>query len=158
MDWSGVVLSAVCTHSDGTHSLPLVSKWCDATFLQIWWRNNLEWPESTVILGNVWVNYSFNNFLVFNKKSHCSSWKTTLLSVVVWMLVSGVNHSQGFLMLAQNKHWCWSDLGWFHLVFEMSTRYLLCEGCREDPRNNPVISISCQRTYTNSWCNSHKVN
>ncbi len=35
---------------------PLVSKWCNATFLQIWWRNKLKllhlgWPEGEDILS-----------------------------------------------------------------------------------------------------------
>ncbi len=43
---------------------PLLSKWCNATFLQIWWRNKLiyiGWPEGEFISANLhfWVNYSF---------------------------------------------------------------------------------------------------
>ncbi len=43
--WTGVVWIIVMflsdSHSDGTHSLPLLRHWCNATFLQIWWRNKL---------------------------------------------------------------------------------------------------------------------
>ncbi len=43
--WSGVdyvwIIVMFRSHSDGTHSHPLVSKWCKSTFLQIWWRNKL---------------------------------------------------------------------------------------------------------------------
>ncbi len=44
---------------------PLVSKWRNATFLQIWWRKqthlHLGWPEGEFISANLhfWVNYSF---------------------------------------------------------------------------------------------------
>ncbi len=60
--WTGVVwiivmfLSAVWTHSDGTHSLQRST--CEqsnnATFLQIWWRHKLGWSE-----GKVRVNCNF---------------------------------------------------------------------------------------------------
>ncbi len=122
MDWSGVdycdvFISCLDSHSDGTHSLPLVSKWWNATFLQIWWRNKLisNGLRVRAFPANFWVNYYFNNFLIFKKKSHCSLWKTTFLSVGRWMFVSGVNHSQECLMLAQNEHSCGSDQA-FRLV------------------------------------------
>ncbi len=48
LDWCGLIvdycdvfISCLDSHSDGTHSLPLVIKLCNATFLQIWWRNKL---------------------------------------------------------------------------------------------------------------------
>ncbi len=50
LEWCGLLwcfISCLDSHSDGTHSLtaehPLPSKWCNATFFQIWWRNNLIW-------------------------------------------------------------------------------------------------------------------
>ncbi len=45
---------------------PLVSKWCNATFLQIWWRNKfmLDGLRIRTILVffyiYIWVNYSFD--------------------------------------------------------------------------------------------------
>ncbi len=46
MDWSGVyycdvIISCLDSHSDGTHSLHPLSKRCNATCLQIWWRHKL---------------------------------------------------------------------------------------------------------------------
>ncbi len=34
-----VFISCLDSHSDGTHSLQSIHWWCNATFLQIWWRN-----------------------------------------------------------------------------------------------------------------------
>ncbi len=41
LDYCDVFISCLDSYSDGTHSHPLVSKWLNATFLQIWWRNKL---------------------------------------------------------------------------------------------------------------------
>ncbi len=45
--WTGVVWIIVMflsdSHSDGTHSLPLLRHWCRDTFIQTWWRNKLRW-------------------------------------------------------------------------------------------------------------------
>ncbi len=55
---------------------PLVSKWCNATFLQIWWRNKLiyildDLRVSTFSAKKNWgVNFSFNNYV---------KWHTLLL-------------------------------------------------------------------------------
>ncbi len=42
---------------------PLVSKWCNSTFLQIWWRNKLIYISDDLkgitFSANFWVNYSF---------------------------------------------------------------------------------------------------
>ncbi len=40
---------------------PLLSKWFNATFLQIWWRNKLTWPEGKYIsvTFHFWVNCCF---------------------------------------------------------------------------------------------------
>ncbi len=48
---------------------PLVSKWCNATFLQIWWRNKLIWILNGQRVRtfsenfHFWVNYYFNTAL-----------------------------------------------------------------------------------------------
>ncbi len=48
---------------------PLVSKWCNATFLQTWWRNKLILiSDSLRVSGfstniNFWVNCCFNSYL-----------------------------------------------------------------------------------------------
>ncbi len=72
MDWCGFIvmfLSAVWTL---ILTAPIHFHWWASDgmlhFSKSDEETNLEWPESEVILGNVWVNYSFNNFLVFNKK------------------------------------------------------------------------------------------
>ncbi len=58
------------SHSDGTHSL--LSKWCKATFLQIWWRNKLihilDGLRVSKYLANFYfgVNYTFNIHLKLN--------------------------------------------------------------------------------------------
>ncbi len=41
VDYCDVFISCLDSYSDGTHSHSLVSKWCNATFLQIWWRIKL---------------------------------------------------------------------------------------------------------------------
>ncbi len=52
---------------------PLVSKWCNATLLQIWWRNTLIYilnglrGEYIFKKFSFWVNYSFKVFLTQNK-------------------------------------------------------------------------------------------
>ncbi len=54
--WTGVVWIIVMflsdSHSDGTHSLQRIH-WCNATFLQTWWRHKLELgcPEDEHILS-----------------------------------------------------------------------------------------------------------
>ncbi len=76
--------ASIDSHSDGTHSLqsihwlsfwrlpftaehPLMNKWCDATFLQIWWRNKLilifNGPPDNFVLTHVhfWMNYSLKH-------------------------------------------------------------------------------------------------
>ncbi len=75
MDWSGVdycdvSISCLDSHSDGTHSLQrihcMLSKWCNATFLQIWRRNKFIYILDDLMLSkclanvHFWVNYSFN--------------------------------------------------------------------------------------------------
>ncbi len=83
--WTGVVwitcgllwcfISCLDSHSDGTHSL---SKWCDAKFLQIWWRNKLIYILDGLVVRtfsanlNFWVNYSFK----FCPNSSAFWWKT----------------------------------------------------------------------------------
>ncbi len=66
VDYCDVFISCLDSHSDGTHSLhSFASKWWNATFLQIWWRNkhlHLGWPEDEHIfsimsfLGKLWAN------------------------------------------------------------------------------------------------------
>ncbi len=68
--WTGVLwitcdvfISCLDSHSDGTHSLPLLRHWCRDTFLQIWWRNKLSFITDdlrmSTLSANVqsWVNY-----------------------------------------------------------------------------------------------------
>ncbi len=64
MDWSGVdylwiivmFLAAIRTHSDGTHSQhPLMSKWCNVKFLQIY--TDEETNSSTSWMVWVWVHF-----------------------------------------------------------------------------------------------------
>ncbi len=65
-------LSAVWTHSDGTHSLQSIYywDWCRDTLLQIWWRHKLililEGLKVRTLSANVyfWVNYSFNGTIL----------------------------------------------------------------------------------------------
>ncbi len=72
MDWSGVdycdvFIRCLDSHSDGhpfTAEHLLMSKWWNATSLQIWWRNKLilimdGLKES--IHFHFWLNYSFNS-------------------------------------------------------------------------------------------------
>ncbi len=58
--WTGVLWIIVMflsdSHSDGTHSHPLLRHWCRDTFLQIWWRNKL-----ILILDDLRVN-TFSTF------------------------------------------------------------------------------------------------
>ncbi len=62
--WTGVVWIIVMflsdSHSDGTHSL--LRHWCNATFLQIWWRNYIIYDLRVSTFSanvHIWVNYSF---------------------------------------------------------------------------------------------------
>ncbi len=71
MDWSGVdycdvFISCLDSHSDGTHSHPLLRHWCSDAFLQTWWRNKLILISDELRVNtftahfHFWVNYSFN--------------------------------------------------------------------------------------------------
>ncbi len=77
VDYCDVFISCLDSHSDGTHSLqsnPLVSKWWNATFLQIWARNKLiyilDGPRESKysFLGYLWVKYSY----LKTYKKYCS--------------------------------------------------------------------------------------
>ncbi len=65
---------------------PLVSKWCSATFLQIWWRNKLiyilDGLRMSTFLANVhfWVNYSFLSVW----RSHLNKYKSQ--NVMFWKI------------------------------------------------------------------------
>ncbi len=65
---------------------PLVSKWCSATFLQIWWRNKLiyilDGLRLSTFLANVhfWVNYSFLSVW----RSHLNKYKSQ--NVMFWKI------------------------------------------------------------------------
>ncbi len=74
---------------------PLLRQWCNATFLQIWWRNKLIYILDDLTVsrssanGHFWLNYSFNwsqlDFLLKDKivikvskeisMLNCSNWK-----------------------------------------------------------------------------------
>ncbi len=97
--------ASIDSHSDGTHSLqsihwlsfwrhpftaehPLMNKWCDATFLQIWWRNKLilnfigqpdnlffffgwTFPLNIVFFIIFWVLSKFLSEIRRMNKDHC---------------------------------------------------------------------------------------
>ncbi len=56
LQWMGAVRMRVQTED------PLVSKWCNATFLQIWWRNKLIFVLDGLRASTFSVNYSSKAF------------------------------------------------------------------------------------------------
>ncbi len=58
VDYYDVFISCLNSHSDGTHSLQSIHWWCNATFLQIWWRNiHLGWLKNILNVSEnaLWV-------------------------------------------------------------------------------------------------------
>ncbi len=86
--WTGVVWIIVMflsdSHSDGTHSHPLLRHWCSDAFLQTWWRNKLIYISDDLRRSkfSFLVNYSFKfpSIICNNvtKKHHCCDlWRST---------------------------------------------------------------------------------
>ncbi len=90
VDYCGVFISCLDSHSDGTHSTaedPLMSKWWNATFLQIWSNEETNSSTSLILNFNFWMNYAFilnyiQNSLwkIYNPKSEKvgTVWKTQI--------------------------------------------------------------------------------
>ncbi len=109
MEWSGVdylwiivmFLSAVSFwRHPFTAEDPLVRKWCNATFLQIWWRNKLICILDGLRMSTFsahfyfWENYSFkcpNDFVaavhdhIHHTRLVCSEWPLFPSSVLVFV-------------------------------------------------------------------------
>ncbi len=55
---------------------PLLRQWCNATFLQIWWRNKLIYILDDLRVSKFsffWMNYSFNKSALYSSWFHSSS-------------------------------------------------------------------------------------
>ncbi len=59
-----------------TEEHPLLRQWCNATFLQIWWRNKLIYILDGLRVStfsahfHIWLSYSFNNLKYFSTDLH----------------------------------------------------------------------------------------
>ncbi len=82
MDWSGVITCGLlwCFYQlfglsfwrhPFTAEDPLLSKWCNATFLQIWWRNKLIY----ILTGLRVSTFHFLNDLTYFFKSSLNAWR-----------------------------------------------------------------------------------
>ncbi len=78
--------ASIGSHSDGTHSHPLLRHWCNATFLQIWRRNKLIYISEDLRVNTFLAtfhsraNYSFKGhrrILKCVQESIISSWTIT---------------------------------------------------------------------------------
>ncbi len=118
MDWSGVdylwcfykLFGLSFWRHPFTAEDPLVSKWCNATILHIWWRNKLlyilnELRLSTYLANfNFWVNYSSNR--IRNLISLCAPSGSCSHCIVAWSWA----HCQWALLLMSAKIASWLNI------------------------------------------------
>ncbi len=85
--WTGVVtcgllwcfISCLDSHSDGTHSHSLVSKWCNATFLQIWRGSKLIYILDDLRVNTFSASVHFLINLVVCFHFHCAYYSLLFL-------------------------------------------------------------------------------
>ncbi len=139
MDWIGVdsfwiivmFLSAVWTRHPFTAEDPLVSKWCNAKFLQIWWRNthlHFGWPESEDIFSRFsFLGDFFNNIPKYQ-------WNIIHTKVQILLPITGSFQAPWSSLGACGEQYC---LKW-------ESRYLLDLGSILDSLWDGLVSVVAQ--------------
>ncbi len=82
---------------------PFLSKWCSATFLQIWWGNKLIYIFDGLRVSKLsanfhfWVNYSFNSC------HSCSVWEFLYFAWCICYIFSLSAHTDSFRLAPNRK-------------------------------------------------------